>query len=87
MGACTARKVYGENKDKDAAMIPAELAARRAALLAAAWEERPHTSQVQRRKYARFAPRAALMAVVVGCDFLQLEAHRLAQLLAGATSG
>ena len=83
-GGRTALEMYGE--DKHPPLIPAELAARRAALVAA-WEEGPHPSQVQRRKDVRFAPRAALMTVVVGCGFVPLEARRLAQSLARASLG
>ena len=68
-GGRSALDMYGEGTDLR--FSPAELAARRAALVAA-WEEGPHPSQVQRRKDVRFAPRAALMAVVVGCGFLPL---------------
>ena len=81
----TALEMYGEYKQPPK-LSPAELAARRAALVAA-WEEGPHPSQVQRRKDVRFARRAALMAVVVGCGFLPLEARRLAQSLARASLG
>ena len=64
----------------------AELASRRAEALTA-FRAGPHPSQVQRRADERFAPRAAFMAVVVGCGYLPLEARRLAQSLARASLG
>ena len=45
-GGCTALDIYGKHKYPP--LSPAELAARRAALVAA-WEQGPHPSQVQRR--------------------------------------
>ena len=67
-------------------LSPAELASRRAEALAA-FRAGPHPSQVQRRKDERFAPRAALMAVVVGCGFLPLAARSLELKLARASLG
>ena len=64
----------------------AELAERRAVVFAA-FRAGPHPREVQRRADERFAPRAAFMAVVVGCGFLPLEARRLALSLARASLG
>jgi len=76
----TALERYGE--DKRPRLSPAELAARRAALVAA-WEEGPHPSQVQRRKDVRWARRWAFVQVMVGHGFRPL-AYRVAQLEAAA---
>ena len=67
-------------------LSPADLASRRAEALAA-FRAGPHPSQVQRRADERFAPRAALMAVVVGCGFLPLAARSLELKLARASLG
>ena len=75
----TALEVYGKYPPK---LNPAELAARRAALVAA-WEEGPHPSQVQRRKDVRWARRWAFVQVMVGHGFRPL-ASRVAQLEAAA---
>ena len=77
----TALKMYGERKHPTK-LRPAELAARRAALVAA-WEEGPHPSQVQRRKDVRWARRWAFVQVMVGHGFRPL-AYRVAQLEAAA---
>ena len=77
----TALEVYGEDKVPPK-LSPAELAARRAALVAA-WEEGPHPSQVQRRKDVRWARRWAFVQVMVGHGFRPL-AYRVAQLEAAA---
>ena len=68
-GGRSALDMYGEGTDLR--FSPAELAARRAALVAA-WEEGPHPSQVQRRKDVRWDRRLPLMCVAVGCGFLPL---------------
>ena len=80
-GGRTALELYGEDKDPPK-LSPAELAARRAALLTA-WEEGPHPSQVQRRKDVRWARRWAFVQVMVGHGFRPL-AYRVAQLEAAA---
>jgi len=79
-GGRTALEWYGEGKRPP--LSPAELAARRAALVAA-WEEGPHPSQVQRRKDVRWARRWAFVQVMVGHGFRPL-AYRVAQLEAAA---
>jgi hypothetical protein len=76
----TALEMYGEYMHPS--LSPAELAARRAALVAA-WEEGPHPSQVQRRKDVRWARRWAFVQVMVGHGFRPL-AYRVAQLEAAA---